>query len=132
MPIVEITSDANILDGPPSRIASFDFDGVLFNGVGMPALRPGPNDVIITGRSWEESNFVQKYLFDRGIDNTVFYNNLRMKEKTRETSGFHKAKILNTISEVVIHYDDDPVQAEVIRRYWKGIVILLDNPLVTL
>ena len=36
------------------KINAFDIDGVIHLGDGICGIRPGPGDVIITGRSFEE------------------------------------------------------------------------------
>lgn len=121
-------------------ICSFDIDGVLYNGPGMPSLRPGPNDVIITGRSYEESKETNDFLKYRKITNPVHFQQIEYDKKTRDSSGYHKANTINLFnsseinhSKIVIHYEDDPVQADIIRKECPDIaVILLDNPLIEL
>lgn len=110
------------------RIASYDIDGVIFLGVDqIDGLTPGPHDVIITGRSFEESSETYQYLDSRGILNMVCFNNLEFDQKSRSSSGHHKAQTIREINEgedwkdfgskIVIHYEDDPIQAEIIRSY---------------
>jgi len=114
------------------KIISFDIDGVIYNGEDLPGLIPGPNDIIITGRSFEEADVTDEMLKNRGIHNSVFYHQVPLKKKTRELSGYHKANILKVYSECVIHYEDDPIQADIIRIECPHIkVILLDNPWVS-
>ena len=36
------------------KVNGFDIDGVIHLGNGICGIRPGPKDVIITGRSYEE------------------------------------------------------------------------------
>lgn len=114
------------------KIASFDIDGVLHNGPGLPGIYPGPNDIIVTGRSWEEQEETMKMLESKGIKNIVYFNKLAYNDKTRETSGFHKAHVFNDLRpDVIIHYEDDPVQAQIIQIRCRHLtVILLNNPLV--
>lgn len=116
------------------QIASFDIDGVIFNGHGVPGIYPGPQDIIITGRSHEEMPETLKMLLSRGIKNKVYFNPLPFDEKTRATSGLHKAMTINKlISEglnIVSHYEDDPIQAHAIKKLTPVFVIAVDNPLV--
>lgn len=98
------------------KINSFDLDGVISVG-----LHPGPNDVIITGRSFQEAKETYAFLHSRGIFNCVYFNTLPFEEKTRESSGVHKAKVINTLwsngVEVVTHFEDDEVQIEQITKH---------------
>lgn len=95
-------------------INTFDIDGVISIGV-----YPGPNDVIITGRSFEESVETYAMLRARGINNPVFFNSKPFDKKTRESSGYHKANVIWNLIEngtdVKIHFEDDEVQVEAIR-----------------
>ena len=113
---------------------SFDIDGVIFmdkfNGV-----YPGLNDVIITGRSKEERTETEVMLKSKGITNKVYYNKLPFNKKTRESSGHHKAQTLLYLEKMGmrfgIHYEDDPVQAAIIRKMMPHInVVLLQHDLV--
>ena len=113
---------------------SFDIDGVIFmdkfNGV-----YPGLNDVIITGRSKEEKTETEVMLKSKGITNKVYYNKLPFNKKTRESSGHHKAQTLLYLEKMGmrfgIHYEDDPVQAAIIRKMMPHInVVLLQHDLV--
>lgn len=89
-------------------------------------VRPGPDDIIITGRSFEERKETETMLFDAGIFNRVYYNPLRYVDKTRESSGLHKADILNKFKDIVIHFEDDPIQIKVIKKLcpWVNVVYL--------
>jgi len=115
-------------------IASFDIDGVIFNGHGVPGIYPGYHDIIITGRSFEEEPETIMMLQDRGIRNKVYFNDLPFAEKTRESSGYHKAETLNTLKDlgmdIVVHYEDDPVQADIIESLTEVYVIRIINPAV--
>ena len=74
-------------------INSFDCDGVITIGI-----YPGIDDVIITGRSFEEKEETLSYLKDKDINNEVYFNKLKFEEKTRISSGIHKG---NTIVDKV-------------------------------
>ena len=100
------------------RINSFDIDGVINMGA-FDGIYPGPNDVIITGRSFEEAKETNEMLRKKGINNPVFFNPLRFEQKTRESSGIHKgntiAKLRSNGLLVCLHYEDDPIQIEQIQ-----------------
>jgi len=111
-------------------INSFDIDGVIFMRKGLMGVRPGPKDVIITGRSEEEAEETKKMLREHGITNHVFFNPLPFNEKSRASSGIHKAEVLNKLKkagvEVAIHFEDDPVQIKEIKKAcpWVNVVHL--------
>lgn len=104
-------------------IQSYDIDGVIYMGEDLNGLTPRPGDVIITGRSYQQSAETLRMLHGRGIYNTVFFNPLPRKHKDycREASGRHKANVLNSIrlagTEVSAHYEDDPIQAKMIKDH---------------
>lgn len=111
-------------------INSYDIDGVIYMGPHFSGLIPGPRDVIITGRSFEERPETFRFLDSIGIvSNKVFFNPKRFDEKTRHSSGLHKAsvlrKLLNEGIRIGIHFEDDPVQADVIRERVKEVEIVL-------
>ncbi len=109
-------------------VNSFDIDGVITVG-----LYPGPFDIIITGRSVEEIPETVRMLEKKGIKNMVFYNQLPYDQKTRETSGYHKAHTLNTLREggfdLKIHFEDDEIQKEIIEKEcpWITVVHVVHN-----
>lgn len=114
-------------------INTFDIDGVIFMGT-YDGVYPGPGDLIITGRSIEEAKATLEMLHRKGIYNQVFFNPLQFHQKTRQSSGLHKAMVINALFEsgykIAIHYEDDPIQAEVIRKFCTVNVVLLDHNLV--
>jgi len=116
-------------------INTFDIDGVIFMGKGIGGVYPGPDDFIITGRSVEESKYTWEMMEEKGITNYIFFNPLPYDQKTRESSGSHKAKTINNLRRggyiVNIHFEDDPIQADVIRRECPEVnVVLLVHDLV--
>lgn len=116
-------------------VNSFDIDGVIYMGPNWTGVFPGPSDVIITGRSIEEKPETDEMLKSRGIENTVFYNPLSYEDKTRESSGKHKSVMLNLLIEsgveIGIHFEDDPIQADIIRTNIPSVnVVLLEHDLV--
>ena len=113
---------------------SFDIDGVI-DMDGPDGVYPGPNDVIITGRSFEEEKETRKMLKKKGIKNEVYMNPLPYKDKTRKTSGMHKANTINMLEEkgkwIGIHFEDDPIQAKIIKENTPDThVVLLKHDLV--
>lgn len=111
-------------------IRSWDIDGVLY----IPhfsGLRPDRDDVIITGRSFEEAPDTLYTLRNEGITNQVLFNPLPKAEKTRVTSGLHKGKMLRALEDfgwiVDCHFEDDPVQIDAIKTLWSGRVIRIDS-----
>jgi hypothetical protein len=101
-------------------VNGFDIDGVIHQGVFGAGIRPGLNDIIITGRSLEESKETLFFLRKNGINNIVFFNPVSFNEKTRKSSGTHKAKTINKLLEMGIKinlfFEDDEVQAAEIQK----------------
>lgn len=111
-----------------SIIRSFDFDGVI-NLDGKLGMKPDPHDIIITGRSYEELPETQAFLEKFGIKNRVYYNKLPFNQKTRQSSGHHKAVTILYLgvmgTRISEHIEDDPIQAEVIERFLPGFKVVL-------
>ena len=116
-------------DIPNKVINSFDIDGVIYMGDALIGVFPGPDDVIITGRSVEEADVTHKMLQDRGIQNKVYMNPLLFDQKTRKSSGQHKGRTLFYLESIGyrfgIHFEDDPIQAEEIRKIMPHINIVM-------
>ena len=115
-------------------INSYDIDGVIFINDSIEGVYPGPNDIIITGRSFEEYVETIKMLEKRNIFNKVFFNFAKFEEKTRVSSGLHKANVLNSLRKkgIIIncHFEDDPVQKQIIEEHcgsWLNIIHLDHN-----
>jgi hypothetical protein len=111
---------------------SFDIDGVIYVGHTIPGLRPGMMDVIITGRSYEEKTETLAMLEHMGIYAPVYFNPRGYEEKTRESSGQHKAatirKLRDNGTNIVFHVEDDPIQAEIIQKAVPEIIVFLFTP----
>lgn len=112
------------------HINTYDIDGVICLGdSGFTGVWPGPDDVIITGRSVEEARSTYSMLRKRGIWNEIRFNPLPFKDKTRESSGVHKGKtILNLQSQgitVDVHFEDDEIQAKEILKLVPTVKIVL-------
>ena len=99
-------------------INSYDIDGVIYLNE-YSGLTPRKEDIIITGRSIEEACETLEFLHSRGIYNQVFFNPLHKWLKSRESSGIHKASILNMLQKsgytIGIHFEDDEIQIEAIK-----------------
>lgn len=106
---------------------TYDLDGVINLGE-YPGLTPRVEDIIITGRSYEEAAYTLKWLQERDIYNQVFFNSLKFKEKSRWSSGIHKATIIKSLIEggmlLGVHFEDDEIQIDAIRT------ILPNHPIV--
>ena len=116
------------------RINSYDIDGVIYLGSKLTGLTPRKEDIIITGRSFQETPETLFMLQLRDIHNQVFFNPKPFNEKTRETSGWHKANIINSMNSnyytIDIHYEDDEIQADIIAKNTKTNVIFVKHDLV--
>lgn len=110
------------------KIASFDIDGVIFME-DYPGVYPGKNDVIITGRSFEELDETVQMLQEKGIKKIPFFNPIKFKEKTRVNSGIHKGKTIKRLNEIgyniVVHFEDDKIQATQIRKIVPQVKIVM-------
>lgn len=111
------------------KVNTYDCDGVIQINPEIGGVHPGPRDFIITGRSWEEKPETDAMLLRRGIGNKVFFNPLSFEKKTRETSGEHKAKTIKYLQthgyRIGAHFEDDPVQAEIIRKNCPDIPVIM-------
>jgi hypothetical protein len=116
------------------KVNTFDCDGVVFINKEIGGVHPGKNDIIITGRSYEEKPETMRMLRQRRIFNPVFFNHVKFDEKSRKQSGEHKAETINLLLKagfkIGCHFEDDELQAEVIKEQCPGVpVILLVHPL---
>ena len=97
------------------QINTFDIDGVVTVG-----LYPGPNDVLITGRSFEEAEETYAMLRSKGIKNAVFFNKLPFDRKDRKSSGMHKGYTIKELIQsgvnIGVHFEDDEIQKAEIER----------------
>lgn len=97
-------------------ISTFDIDGVITVGI-----YPGPNDVIITGRSFEEAPETYAMLRSKGINNPVYFNPLPFDKKDRKSSGVHKGMVIELLvragNKVNVHFEDDEIQKEEIEAH---------------
>lgn len=100
---------------------SFDIDGVIFIDGRISGVRPYINDIIVTGRSFEEKEETERMLQSKGLGNKVFYNPLKFDDKTRVSSGVHKGITLRSLIargfDITAHYEDDEIQIAEIEKY---------------
>lgn len=110
-------------------INTFDCDGVIFINERVGGLYPGPDDVIITGRSFEEVPETSEMLLSRGILNKVYYNRCKFDDKTRKTSGMHKAETIKRLQKrgytIMCHFEDDEIQSEIIRQQCPTVTVVM-------
>jgi hypothetical protein len=109
-------------------INSYDLDGVVSVGI-----TPREEDIIVTGRSFEEAPETYRYLHSRGIYNAVFFQPCCFENKTRSGSGTHKAAVLKKLLENGItvdrHFEDDEIQKQAIEAMLDIPVVLLVHEL---
>ncbi len=110
-------------------INTFDIDGVVSISDRVGGVHPGPYDIIITGRSFEEFPETKEMLQSRGIYNRVFFNRCKFDEKTRSSSGLHKVETIQRLEKrgytIMCHFEDDEIQAEVIRKNCPNITVVM-------
>ncbi len=115
-------------------IQSFDLDGVIYFGGRIKGLRPCKNDIIITGRSIEEKEETLNWLKQQNIHNTIYFNSLPFHCKTRVSSGEHKGRTLKRLLEngidISVHYDDDEIQIEEIKKYVNIPIVHIKHDLI--
>ena len=105
------------------KINAFDIDGVIHLGKGCCGIRPGPKDIIITGRSYEEEAETFAFLHRNGIYNPVFFNQVEYEKKSRASSGYHKGqtilKLKNMGIQIEYFFEDDEIQKNEIEKLTK-------------
>lgn len=115
-------------------VNTFDLDGVIYLGH-WGGVYPGPNDIILTGRSFEEAKETYDMLSVKGISNQVFFNQVRFNQKNRVNSGIHKGKTLlwlksylSKVAELGVHFEDDEIQvAEILKIVPHQKIVLLKH-----
>ena len=106
---------------PKQLINTFDIDGVIYFGEDVTGVRPGRDDVIITGRSYQQELETISMLKSREIHNHVMFNPLKRTDDSysRRASGIHKAKCITKLMEsykIGLHVEDDPIQIDEIKK----------------
>lgn len=116
-------------------INTFDIDGVILFDDICGGIHPGPRDLIITGRSIGEALETLIELKARGIQNQVFFNPKPYHEKTRTTSGEHKAHVLGLLMKsgysIGAHFEDDPLQIKIIKDSHPNLNVVYVNSNLT-
>jgi hypothetical protein len=115
---------------PNRLINSYDIDGVIYMGETLNGVSPSEDDIIITGRSsFDERETTENLLKSRGFKNSLFMNPIPENQKTRKSSGKHKARTLFYLEQLGyrfgIHFEDDEIQAEEIRKLMPHINIVM-------
>lgn len=109
-------------------INSYDIDGVITVGI-----TPRPEDIIITGRSYQEAKPTYKQLRELGIDNPVYFQPMNWENTSRESSGRWKGQLLKQFQDngVLIskHFEDDEIQKAEIEKLVNTPVVLLEHNL---
>ena len=112
-------------------VCGFDCDGVLsIPSLGQSRIMPIDGDVIITGRSFEEKKETVEYLYSHNIFNTVYFNPIKFDEKSRESSGQHKADTINQLksdgTNINTFWEDDEIQASIIQKDcpWLNVIMV--------
>lgn len=92
----------------------YDLDGVVTKG-----YLPGPHDVIITGRSYEEAAQTYRYLHKQGLFVPVYFNPVPHNLKTLEGSAYWKADMIFKLG-IQDFFEDDPRQFTLIADRLKA------------
>lgn len=104
-------------------INGFDIDGVISVGI-----YPGKDDVIITGRSFEEIEETNQLLLNKEIFNEAYFNDVIFEQKTRKSSGYHKAMTIKKLEKdnikIVNFFEDDPIQAALIEKFCPTVNVI--------
>ena len=107
------------------RINTLDIDGIIDQG----GFCLSKDDIIITGRSYEEAEEISKLMIRKKINNRIFYNPIELKNKTRENSAQHKVIILSSLISqgynVETHFDVDEIQVEIIKKLCPSVKVVL-------
>ena len=116
------------MDDKRQIINTYDIDGVISIG-----LTPRPEDVIITGRSYEEAQKTYEELHQLGIYNAVYFQPMNWDYTTRESSGVWKGQVLKQMIENGImigkHFEDDEIQKAEIEKIIDIPVVLISHNL---
>ena len=114
------------------EVRMYDFDGVTSEGIVYPQ---SPHDVIITGRTFQESEVVYARMEELGIRNAVYFNPIHYKDRgdhtvsARSSSGKHKATIISLLKAQEVNikefYEDDPLQKAIIEEAHPDLEVVL-------
>lgn len=117
-----------------------DLDGVvkINNKLG---IRPTNNDIIVTGRCFDEYKIVMKFLRRFNIDIPVYFNPISIHQRGTHTkqsricSGLHKSRIIKAFIDNNVQIDsileDDPIQRSLIKyslpKHLQHLVIKINS-----
>jgi hypothetical protein len=123
------------LEIPQKAINSYDIDGVIYMGENIHGVKPGAEDIIITGRSKDDREETEQMLLSRGITNPLYMNNKSRDFNDRRQSGQHKAMTLFYLEQIGYrfncHFEDDPIQIQAIKEMMPHInIVHLDHDLI--
>ena len=114
------------------EVRCYDFDGVVSEGKVYPQSK---HDVIITGRTFQESKIVYDKMAELGISNAVYFNPMHLKdrgnhtEKARLYSSNHKCIIVTLLLannvNVIEFFEDDAFQIENMKKHHPDLKINL-------
>lgn len=117
------------------KVNSYDYDGTLTTGAFAPVVG---QDIILTGRCYNEAKQVFDGLKKLGIENIpIFFNPMHYSvrgdftEEARLKSAAHKVDILSKLSVDydVTHWDDDHIQLAYIQKHVPTVkLIQVENP----
>ena len=110
----------------------FDFDGVVSTG----NYSPQSNDVIVTGRCFDECEVVYSYLQENNLSGVaVFFNPISISFRgdhtigARTISGLHKTDVIDKLRKngcfIDKIYEDDPLQAKLILNSFPNLELIL-------
>ena len=109
------------------KINCFDIDGVVYFSDSCPGVYPGPDDILITGRSFEEREKTEAWCRKVGIKNRIFFSSVPVHLRTREISGYHKAITLKKLlkeTQVELFFEDDPIQKAIIEAMVPSVKVV--------
>lgn len=100
-------------------VRGYDIDGVLSHGI-----KPfGGCCFAITGRSFEQAEHTYAQFKEWGIkDCAIYFCPMQGKDITREKAAHWKARMIGVLG-VKIFYEDDLLQAEIIRQQHPSLTI---------
>jgi hypothetical protein len=106
-------------------VKGFDLDGVITIGI-----FPGPDDVIISGRSVDEALDTLLALRALGIKNQVFFSPVEVVEKNETRSGTFKARVIRRLG-ITQFFEDSYEQAAIIKKLCPSCAIVMIRQTVT-
>lgn len=114
------------------EVKAYDFDGVVSEGIHIPRWQ---HDIIISGRTFQESAVIYDKMEELGIKNAVYFNPIHYKDRgdhtvsARTSSGTHKAAIISMLFankvNLVEFFEDDFIQADIIKEAHPTLKITL-------